>query len=193
MPRSHHENEREFLLTLDPFFSLGALNTAIGELLVELNQKPMQQLRASRKELFERLDRPALQPLPSNRYEPAHWKIFRANIDYHVDVERHLYSVPYQLRGEGLEAAIPAPSSRFTSRTGAWRPIAAAMTISLRRCPSTCPVPIGPMPNGPRRISSNSSTFDLLHTGPSVPIQNERNSLPGSLVRGGPNKSSEIT
>ena len=86
------------------FFSLGALNTAIGELLVELNQKPMQQLRASRKELFERLDRPALQPLPANRYETAHWKICRASIDYHVDVERHLYSVPYQLRGEGLEA-----------------------------------------------------------------------------------------
>ena len=62
------------------FFSLGALNTAIGELLVELNQKPMQQLRASRKELFERLDRPALQPLPANRYEPANWKICRASI-----------------------------------------------------------------------------------------------------------------
>ena len=39
----------------------------------------------------------------------------------------------------------------------------------------------------------DSSTFDLLDTGPSVPIQNDRNSLPGSLVRGGPNKSSEIT
>ena len=90
------------------FFSLGALNTAIGELLAELNQKPMQQLRASRKELFERLDRPALQPLPANRYEPAQWKICRANIDYHVDVERHFYSVPYPLHGEQLEARYTA-------------------------------------------------------------------------------------
>ena len=90
------------------FFSLGALNTAIGELLVELNRRPMQQLGASRRELFERLDRPALQPLPAGRYEAAEWKICRANIDYHVDVDSHLYSVPYQLRGEGLEARYTA-------------------------------------------------------------------------------------
>ena len=90
------------------FYSLEALNTAIGELLAELNQKPMQQLRASRKELFERLDRPALQPLPANRYEPAQWKICRANIDYHVDVERRLYSVPYPLHGEQLEVRYTA-------------------------------------------------------------------------------------
>ena len=90
------------------FFSLGALNTAIGELLVEVNQRPMQQLGASRRELFERLDRPALQPLPTDRYEPAEWKICRVNIDYHVDVDRHVYSVPYQLRGEGLEARYTA-------------------------------------------------------------------------------------
>ncbi len=89
-------------------FSLRALNTAIGALLVALNQRPMQQLRASRQELFERLDRPALQPLPTHRYEPAEWKICRVNIDYHVDVDRCLYSVPYQLRGEQLDARYTA-------------------------------------------------------------------------------------
>ena len=90
------------------FFSLGALNTAIGELLVALNQRPMQQLRASRRSLFERLDRPALQPLPTDRYELATWKICRPNIDYHVEVARHLYSVPYPLRDEKLEARLTA-------------------------------------------------------------------------------------
>jgi transposase len=60
--------------------------------------------------LFAELDRPALQPLPAERYEFAQWKTVRANIDYHVEVERHRYSVPYQLTGQQLEA-------RFTATT----------------------------------------------------------------------------
>ena len=66
------------------FFSLADLNGAIRKLLLELNQRPMQKLRVSRLELYERLDRPALQPLPTDRYEQAEWKGCRANIDYHV-------------------------------------------------------------------------------------------------------------
>ena len=64
------------------FFSLADLNEAIRELLVELNQRPMQKLRVSRLELYERLDRPALQSLPTHRYEQAEWKDCRVNIDY---------------------------------------------------------------------------------------------------------------
>ena len=44
----------------------------------------------------------------------------------------------------------------------------------------------------PRRISSNSSTCDLLDTGPSGPIQLDRNSLPGSAVRDGPNQTTKV-
>jgi len=47
------------------FFSLAALNARIAELLV-LNTRPMRLYRASRRELFERLDRPALRPLPTS-------------------------------------------------------------------------------------------------------------------------------
>ena len=90
------------------FFSLAALNAAIGECLGALNQRPMLQMGASRLELFERLDRPALQPLPAEGYELAAWKICRANIDYHIEVDRHVYSVPYPLRGEPLEARYTA-------------------------------------------------------------------------------------
>ena len=86
------------------FFSLGALNEAIGELLEELNNRPMRRLGVSRRALFESLDRPALQPLPARRYELAHWKYVRVNIDYHIELEHNLYSVPYQLLGEQLEA-----------------------------------------------------------------------------------------
>ena len=81
------------------FFSLADLNGAIRKLLLELNQRPMQKLRVSRLELYERLDRPALQPLPTDRYEQAEWKGCRANIDYHVTVDHHPYSVPYQFPG----------------------------------------------------------------------------------------------
>jgi transposase len=54
--------------------------------------------------LFAALDQPALKPLPVERYTAAEWKSCRANIDYHIEVDRHYYSVPYQLVGQQLEA-----------------------------------------------------------------------------------------
>ncbi|MGH7417779.1 MAG: IS21 family transposase, partial [Candidatus Rokuibacteriota bacterium] len=86
------------------FFELAELNAAVLELLERLNGRPMQKLGVSRRELWERLDRPALKPLPVARYDLAHWKPCRVNIDYHVEVDRHPYSVPYQLIGEEMEA-----------------------------------------------------------------------------------------
>jgi transposase len=79
------------------FFSLADLNRAIRELLDELNARPMEHLEHSRCELFEELDRPALKPLPEQPYEFALWKKARVNIDYHIEFEKHYYSVPYTL------------------------------------------------------------------------------------------------
>jgi len=90
------------------FFELSDLNAAIRELLEELNDRPMQKLRVSRRELWEKLDRPALRPLPGTRYELARWKSCRVNIDYHFEVERHPYSVPYQLIHEAMEVRYTA-------------------------------------------------------------------------------------
>jgi len=90
------------------FFELHELNAAIRQLLEELNGRPMQKLGRSRRELWSELDRPALKPLPTTRYELAEWKRCRPNVDYHIDVEHHPYSVPYQLRGEELEARYTA-------------------------------------------------------------------------------------
>jgi len=90
------------------FFDLVELNAAIRELLELLNGRPMQKIGVSRREMWERLDRPALKPLPAGRYELAEWKLCRVNIDYHVDVERHPYSVPYQLIHEEVEARYSA-------------------------------------------------------------------------------------
>ena len=86
------------------FFSLTELNREIRRLLDLLNDRPFQKLEGSRRSLFESLDRPALQPLPTQPYEFARWKKVRPNIDYHVEVEGHYYSVPHQLMREQMEA-----------------------------------------------------------------------------------------
>jgi len=79
------------------FFSLAELNRAIAKLLRELNDQPMKHLEKTRRELFAEVDQPALRPLPEKPYEYATFKICRVNIDYHVEFEKHFYSVPYAL------------------------------------------------------------------------------------------------
>ncbi len=85
------------------FFSLAELNQAIGELLRELNERPMKHLGQSRRELFVELDQPALRPLPTLRYEFAQWQKARVHIDYHVEFDKHYYSVPHTLIGKEVE------------------------------------------------------------------------------------------
>jgi transposase len=85
------------------FFSLSELNARIAELLDELNDRPMRVYGASRRQLFERLDRPALGPLPTERFAYGEWKHAKVNIDYHLEYDHHYYSVPYALLGEMLE------------------------------------------------------------------------------------------
>ena len=79
------------------FFSLAELNEQISRLLDELNDRPFQKLEGSRRSLFESVERPALKPLPPKRYVYAEWKKARANIDYHISVDGHFYSVPHRL------------------------------------------------------------------------------------------------
>jgi len=88
------------------FFSLTELNAAIAELLEVLNNRPFKKLPGTRRSMFDSLDRPALQPLPASAYEYAEWKKVRVNIDYHVAIDKHYYSVPYQLVKQQLEARI---------------------------------------------------------------------------------------
>lgn len=76
------------------FFSLSELNQAVAELLEDLNSRVMRHIGESRRELFERLDKPALRALPDTPYEYAEWHIARVGIDYHVEVQKHFYSVP---------------------------------------------------------------------------------------------------
>ena len=77
------------------FFSLEELNEAIFQQVDDLNGRTMKTYNASRRELFERLDRPALLALPQQRFVITEWKKARVNIDYHVEVDKHYYSVPF--------------------------------------------------------------------------------------------------
>lgn len=79
------------------FFSLSEVNEAIRTQLKVLNNKPFQKLEGSRRTLYESLDKPALGPLPHQRFEYAEWRKAKVNIDYHVEVDHNYYSVPYQL------------------------------------------------------------------------------------------------
>ena len=98
------------------FFSLGELNAAIRELLEQLNQRPFQKLSGSRASWFETLESSALQPLPATRYVLAEWKKARVNIDYHVELQRHYYSVPYSLNGEEVEVRYTAATVEIFHR-----------------------------------------------------------------------------
>jgi len=90
------------------FFALAEVNAALHPLLPALNARPFKKLPGSRQELFASLDRPALRPLPPQPYEYAEWKLARVNIDYHVEVEGHYYSVPYTLVRQQLDIRLSA-------------------------------------------------------------------------------------
>jgi transposase len=88
------------------FASVHEVNTAITPLLKRLNERPFQKLPGCRASAFAALDAPALQPLPMQRYEIAHFKTVTVHIDYHVEVDKHRYSVPHALVSQVLEARI---------------------------------------------------------------------------------------
>jgi transposase len=118
------------------FFSLAELNAAIAELLVELNDRAFKKLPGSRRSTFEALDRPALRPLPATRYEVARFKPVRVNIDYHVEIERHYYSVPHALVRQGLEARITRHTVELLHRG---RRVASHALSAKRGGYTTCP------------------------------------------------------
>ncbi|WP_245471549.1 IS21 family transposase, partial [Bradyrhizobium genosp. SA-3] len=93
------------------FYSLAEVNAAIGELLTRLNEeRPIRRLGVTRRQLLEEIDRPALKPLPTSPYVLAEWRIRRVSLDYHVEVEKHYYSVPHRFARTEVEV-------RFTART----------------------------------------------------------------------------
>jgi transposase len=96
------------------FFSIAELNDEIRRLLMELNERPFctgtgaEKLPGSRRTMFEEVERPALRPLPSLPYSFATWMKRRAGLDYHVEIEGHYYSVPFQLAKNVFDVRLTA-------------------------------------------------------------------------------------
>ena len=85
------------------FFTLADLNQCIRALLDDLNSRPFRALPGNRKEAFKTLDQPALKALPKHPYEYVEIRRCRVNIDYHIEFQRHYYSVPHQYVGEQVD------------------------------------------------------------------------------------------
>ena len=85
------------------FFTLASLNQAIRGLLDDLNQRPFKKLPGTRRSQFEQLDQPALKALPSQPYQYTHIKKARVHIDYHIEYDKHYYSVPHHLVKQEVE------------------------------------------------------------------------------------------
>lgn len=85
------------------FFSLAELNTCIAELLKEVNNRSFKQLNGTRQSWFDSIDKPALGALPKQAYEYTDIKTVKVNIDYHIQYDKHLYSVPHHLVGERID------------------------------------------------------------------------------------------
>ena len=90
------------------FFSLVELNEAVRACVTDLNNRPSRHLGASRRALFEEVECSALKSLPAEPYVFAAWKECRVGLDYHVEVEKHYYSVPHTLLSEKVWARITA-------------------------------------------------------------------------------------
>jgi transposase len=88
------------------FFSLAECNKAIREALADLNGRVMRRIKVSRRDMYLELEKPALRPLPAVVYEYAEWKRARVNLDYHVELLGHYYSVPYGLIRQEVDARI---------------------------------------------------------------------------------------
>jgi transposase len=79
------------------FYSVAELNRAIIELLEVFNDKQMQRLPKSRRQLFEELDKPNALPLPAEPFVYREWSFPTVAFDYHIEVDHHFYSVPWTL------------------------------------------------------------------------------------------------
>ena len=100
--------ERQILAALRDyhFFNMSEVNAALRPLLAQINAQPFQKLEGSRNSWFETLERGQLLPLPATPFVLAHWSQAKVNIDYHVSVENHFYSAPYQLIHRQLDVRL---------------------------------------------------------------------------------------
>ncbi len=110
--------ERWIIMRLrkERFTSLGALNERIAELVEVINQRPFKKMEGSRASVFKEVDQPALGPLPATRYDFATWTKAKVSLDYHLQIDRNFYSVPYTLVGQVLDVRTSANVVEFFAK-----------------------------------------------------------------------------
>ena len=79
------------------FFSFEELNRTIRSRIKALSERQFQKRHGSRASEFEEFDRPALRPLPPNRFELVSYVTRRVPDSYHVEYDGRYYSLPYTL------------------------------------------------------------------------------------------------
>jgi len=111
------------------FFSLVAVNDTIRMMLVELNAQPFQKLEGCRRDVYEQQERDKLIALPQEPYRLASWSKAKVNIDYHVTVDRHHYSVPYryvqrevEVRRTESTVEVYCEAQRIAAHVRSWQP-----------------------------------------------------------------------
>ena len=89
------------------FHDLATLNRAIAGRVRKLNARPYADgTGESRDERFESIDLPRMRPLPERRWQRTRWRQNRVHPDYHIAIERHFYSVPYQYAGKEVDVRL---------------------------------------------------------------------------------------
>lgn len=76
-------------------FYIEDLNKRIHEMLEEINKASFQKRPGSRKQAFEEEEKSHLHRLPQTRYKLSEWRTARVQLNYHIQIERMYYSVPY--------------------------------------------------------------------------------------------------
>ena len=94
------------ILRHETFYTLTHLNQRISELLLRLNTKPFQKLPGDRTSQFHTHELPAMRALPLLAYQYTFIKKVKVNVDYHIEVNKHYYSVPYGLLKKQIEAHV---------------------------------------------------------------------------------------
>src|SRR5271167_3562384 len=103
-------------LRAQTFFSLAECNQAITWVMQRMNERTMRHLGLSRRELFEKVERATLNGLPAGDWEFAEWRRARVNLDYHIEVNDFLYSIPHTLIRAEVEVRVTARTAEVFHR-----------------------------------------------------------------------------
>src|SRR5207247_1792263 len=171
----------------ETFYTLAALNERIAELLAALNAKPMRHYGgASRRELFERLERPHLRPLPAEPFEYAEWLTAGATVDYPLAARPHpeqgyrsclgILRLAKRYTPRGSRRRVAGRSPPVPAPTGTWRRSSSAASIACR------PAPHRPPPPSSTRISGAATTTTEGTADAPCPAENPQ----ASVRRSGP-------